>query len=470
MKPSLVVLLLFVACLFAACNQPSQVPKPLTEETPLLTDADLDKAHLRLSNDVKELVGFEENKAAKGKDLPALANLQPGLSTQAVLPDASGYVFYAQLNQSPVIGAIPYSLYRHYQGFDDRALIYSGFRQIQSVAGSLDGLSVVVSMRETTDASSDFEIFLITFSEFGEAFTFQLTSDDVDNINVSVTADVSRIVYEETISGGATVILRTRQAFAIYDKTILVNASPQRHPSISSDGQYIVLVRDPLSGSDSVEKYTVASNSYLTVAGNLPLAETLEFPSISADGQQVLWLQTSTLQPQDIKLVNLSAATLQTVASGSSLRHPFLTANGRFITYQEGRNIVTKDLATAQVQALTTSLSSLISFYSPMWQLFYQPPVQTGQLRVTISGLPSTQKRVRVTGPNSFNSGLFSTSQTFTNLTPGVYTVSAQGFLIGRPGKPSCRIYWATPATQTVNVVALQTVTATVTYESEPCD
>jgi hypothetical protein len=373
MRPSLVILLLLVTCLLAACNQPSQVPKPLSEETPLLTDVDLDKAQLRLSNDVRELLGVEGNKAAEGKELPALTKLQSELSTQAVLPDASGYVFYAQLNQSPVIGAIPYSLYRHYQGFDDRALIYSGFRQIQSVAGSLDGLSVVVSMKETTDASSDFEIFLITFSEFGEAFVFQLTSDSVDNINVSVTADVSRIVYEETVSGGATVILRTRQAFAVYDKTILVNASPQRHPSLSSDGQYITLVRDPVSGSDSVEKYTVNSNSYLTVAGSLALTETLEFPSISADGQQILWLKNSTLQPQEIKLRNLSTGTVQTVVSGTTLRHPFLTANGRFITYQEGRNIVTKNLLTAQVEALTTSFTSFISLQPDVATLLPTP-------------------------------------------------------------------------------------------------
>jgi hypothetical protein len=468
MKPFMFILVL-VACLLAACGQNTQAPTPLDEEIPLLTDADIDKAQLQVSSEVIKLVGSEEGLALKGREVPALADGQSELSTQAVLPNASGYVYYAQFNQTPVVGTVPYSLYSHYQGFDSRTLIYSGFRQIQSVAGSLldfNSFSVVVSMRETTSPTSDFEIFLIMFGEFGEESTVQLTSDSVDNINVSMTADASRIVYEESVSGGATVVLRTRQAFASYNTAYLINPSPQSHPSISSSGDYITLVRDQLSGNDSIQRYIIPSNTYLTVASSTSLTNTFDFPSISGDGLKVLWLQNSTVQPREVKLRNLSTGTLQTVATGTTIQHPFLTADGRFMTYQEGRNIVTKDLITAQVQTLTNSLSRFISFYSPMWQMFYQP---VRQLSVNIKGLPTTVfGQVRVTGPNGFYSGLFGRSRTFSNLTAGTYTITAIPFATAW-GKPTCRFYNPIPATQQQTVTAGQPKTATVTYTWSPC-
>jgi Bacterial Ig-like domain/Fibronectin type III domain len=91
-----------------------------------------------------------------------------------------------------------------------------------------------------------------------------------------------------------------------------------------------------------------------------------------------------------------------------------------------------------------------------------------GSLQVNISDLPVDQKRVRVTGPDGFDSGLLDSSTPFPSLPGGDYTVTASAFTLA-PGKPACRIYTPTPASQTVTVRASQTTTATVTYESESC-
>ncbi len=425
MKPFMLILVL-VACLLAACGQNTQAP-------------------------------FEENE----------------LSSQAVLPNAYGVVFYAQQYKGPIIGVKPYNIYRHDQDFGEPALIYSDFREIQSVAGSMDGDpitsrgSVVVSMRETTNPRSDFEIFLITFDEFGRPTTFQLTSDSVDNTNVSVSGDRSRIVYNQSVSGKDTVVLRTRTGFASYNSVILSATHPQRHASISINGQYITFVRDWSNGIDHIMKYTIATNTYLWVATSRASSE---YPSISSGGEKVMWLEKGQNGYRDVvRLKNLTTGTTQIILREPIIAHPFMTADGRFMTYQVGLNIMTKDLITGQVQALTQSLTLLITYYSPMWQMVYQPPVQVGQLRVNISGLPSGQKRVKVTGPNNFNSGLFGgSSRTFSKLTPGTYTVSAQGFVLGVPGKPTCKMYSAVP-TQSVTVVASQTTTVNITYQVELC-
>ncbi len=102
---------------------------------------------------------------------------------------------------------------------------------------------------------------------------------------------------------------------------------------------------------------------------------------------------------------------------------------------------------------------------------FSTPSVPTtGSLRVNVSGLPANQDRVRVTGPNGYNSGLFDSSQTFSSLPPGDYTVTAQGFGTGQANKPTCRIYFPTPTTRTLTITANATVTASVTYEVESCE
>ncbi len=93
----------------------------------------------------------------------------------------------------------------------------------------------------------------------------------------------------------------------------------------------------------------------------------------------------------------------------------------------------------------------------------------TGSLRVNISGLPTNQNRVRVTGPNSYNSGAFGSSTTFSDLAPGSYTITALAFVVA-PGKPACRFYTPTPASQTDIVTAGQTASASVSYSFESCE
>lgn len=89
-------------------------------------------------------------------------------------------------------------------------------------------------------------------------------------------------------------------------------------------------------------------------------------------------------------------------------------------------------------------------------------------LDVTVSGLPSDQNRVRVTGPN-FNSGLFGESKTFTGLTPGAYTVTAQAFTVA-PGKPGCKTFSPNATTQQRLLTAGQTGSVEITYTSEACE
>jgi hypothetical protein len=96
------------------------------------------------------------------------------------------------------------------------------------------------------------------------------------------------------------------------------------------------------------------------------------------------------------------------------------------------------------------------------------PPPPTGNLQLDISGLPTDQKRVRVIGPDGFDSGLLDSSTTFSGLPTGNYTITATGFVLA-PGKPACRSYTPTPTSQTETVIAGESATASVIYEVESC-
>jgi hypothetical protein len=371
-----VFVLVLVTMLLAACGGPAQAPATTAEEKPRFTDADIDKAQLITASELKELIGREGGIAPTGQNLPALPdnqeelNNQGELSTQAVLPYVSGIVYYIRHDPNLVSGNAPYSIISHSQLTDNSDIFYSGEREIQSVAGDHrhngsgeSGYFIVVSMRETTDPASDFDIFL--FEASGQVYL--LTDDTVDNTNVSrdyyYYSIPFGIVYEQPVAGKASVVLRRYVGPGpTYDTVVLSHPDPQRQPSISYDGKYITFVRDLSNGTHEIVKYTVATNTYVSVASS---SAVLEYPSISRDGQKVMWLENG--QRDTVKLKNLTTGVTQNILSDTFIAHPFLTANGLFMTYQTTRKIVVRDLITGQNAYVATTPFATVNLYGPIW-------------------------------------------------------------------------------------------------------
>lgn len=85
-------------------------------------------------------------------------------------------------------------------------------------------------------------------------------------------------------------------------------------------------------------------------------------------------------------------------------------------------------------------------------------PRTTGRLTVIVNGLPAgTTAAAQVTGPGNYGQ-LVPQTRTFAQLTPGPYVVMAFSVTEGTT------TYQPVPTTQTVDVVANETQTATVTY------
>lgn len=466
MKTVLAVLLLTALCLLSACGGQRQASTTTTEEKPLLTDADFDKVVKRPATHVTELFGSQESAAAL-QELPPLADVplaetQGELSAQAVLSYWDSRFVYAVYNPPVPVNGSPtsplYSIY--YRETFDRItttnLLYQGYREVQSVQQGR--YEAIVSMRETTDPNSDFEVFLIDPQDLSIE---QVTFDDVDNTNAAIKRYGGwnfLIAYQQPMNGKETIVT---------NQFVLSHPDPQRHPSISDDNVnsgYIALVRDPINGNDSIQRYDRANQSYLTVAQSPSPTIRMDSASINYDGQKVAWLETDSSGFQEIKLADLNAGTVQVVASGTLLARPHL--DYPLMTYQVDRNIFVKDLETGEVEVVLASnpLESFTKFYS-VTGVFFTPPIS---LQVHISGLPSVQKRVRVTGPYGFDSGLFGSSRTLEHLNLGTYTISAQGFRVN-VGRPTCRIYTPDFFSQTATVRGYSTNKVDVVYRSEPC-
>jgi FG-GAP repeat len=354
--------------LLASCNiQPA--PRHLTEDkiTAVFTDTDIDRAALETATRQGQLSGTDEGTAGEAVTLADLPTLEGSLTSQAVLPTATGFVYY--IEHDPSSATAPFKLFRHEQGTDTSLKVFEGLREIQAVAGSTDGNTVVVSMRETTKATSDFEIFRLRISP---ARTQRLTNNSVDDSNVSLSADGLKLVWEQPILGLATLVLRTyddRNTTVNFQENVLTFSLAQRQPSLSGNGRFIALVRDLADGRDQVVRFDVSSNRYLGIASS---TATLEHPSVSNDGDKVLFLQQGTTGNDLARLRTISAATTQTVVGSPTLEHPFLTADGKFVVHGLLQNgvlkVFTKDLATGQQLRLTNPVSP-VNHLGMMWQM-----------------------------------------------------------------------------------------------------
>ncbi len=463
-------LMFVVVCtLLAACGGSIQAPTTPTAEKPLITDADIDNAQLLLPTEVKELVGIEGGEATAGQGMTVASDVVLSQqSTQTGLLGGDSWIYYIQADTTPtnapdarslVPGPTTYSVYGKSAASDSPVLIYSGAREIQSISVH-NTHNILFSMRETTDPSSDFEIFFRTNSGGVDQFT----DDDVDNTNVSTTSYSDYIVYEELVSGRPSIVLRTNSGTNA-PVVRLSSAYPQRHPNLSGDGKQIVFVRDLPNGYDSIMKYTLATNIYSLVVDTTPTNArltpvTLDFPSVSHYADKVLWLESN----RTVKLKNLSTGSVQTVASDATIKRPHLNYYGTFMTYQQGRNVYYKNLQTAQVWAFTNN-SSFVNSYGAVPSLYLADPT----LQVTVTGLPSGQNRVRLVRDDGYVRATFDSSRTF-SLYPGTYTITAESFSTGLPYKPTCKTYTPTPASQTITLARGEARSVSVTYTVSPCN
>jgi hypothetical protein len=120
---------------------------------PTLTQPPFCELHLKYHPIFREL-----DESGEANELPPMEHREVDgeIQSAAVLPGATGFVYYFERNQSQ---SEPWSAYLFDQQANEYIPLYTGSRQIQSVGGSVDGNVIILSMRETIDTTSDYEIY-----------------------------------------------------------------------------------------------------------------------------------------------------------------------------------------------------------------------------------------------------------------------------------------------------------------------
>ncbi len=358
--------------LLFGCNQ---VDKVSTEADALFSLEGLNQAK-KITLTLKEIQGLEPDSDTVNKEItydPKEDDLSD-LNTSSVLANATGLLAYIRTD-----GLDRWDIWTNNQETDTRLKIYQGTTEIQSVGVSADGQVLVASI--LNPATSSFDIFKFSLVAGGfspEAGGIeQLSADSSDEINVSITSDGSRIAWQGMYNEKATPFICTYIGASCFT-SVLANKFSQREPSLSANGNYLALVQEVDNGLDRVRIFDFTNNLYTNVMSDiLPLS----FPSLSNDGQWVMYKQDSRKRNNRQRILLKNVATSEVTVERSvfdplSLEHPFLTADGKYMVYGTENSLgrivpFSRELET-NLQALPQSGD--FSYKGMVWQQAVSKP------------------------------------------------------------------------------------------------
>ena len=185
------------------------------------------------------------------------------LSTQAVLPEARGFIAFIRHKSS---GTDPWLIFSFDQVNNVKLKVYEGNREIDSVAISEDGNTVYFTAREVAgDNTSDFEVYSL---DIDGGSTTQLTNTPNDELNVSTSADASIVAWDRLRSSTnlQSVYIREYDGSS-YTQSFLDQSDNQLQPSVSSFGDFVILKRSLSNGNSAIKLYDRINSNY-THAGN----------------------------------------------------------------------------------------------------------------------------------------------------------------------------------------------------------
>lgn len=372
--------LYFIVCalflFIVSCNQDSG-PVPTTEvppeveivenldnEIPLITDIDIENAVLEIdtAETEREIAGLvatnELNETPEEIDLSAVETIE--LAPQVVVSGAQGSVCYVRNNPG-----VDQRIYVHDQVADTKTLVLLGSasQPIESVACSPDGQTIVFARPQAT-APFDYEIYRYTI---GGTVT-QLTSDPVQNYDVSMDRTGKKIAWVNVVAGKHIIKMRTYTTSTAFTTLTLTSTFSQEDPSMSGDGDYLTFVRRRPGVTDLIMVYNVVPNNLTTwFAANNEISD----PSIADGAAKVAWRQVAPAFTKISTRTSPAGSVTTAVGNVNGIQHPHLAANGDYVTYGIMRNgswdVFTRRLSTNELRASFGAIGPREIIY-PYWQ------------------------------------------------------------------------------------------------------
>jgi uncharacterized delta-60 repeat protein len=335
------VTIVFVLFFLVACSssKPSLQPEP--SEQPLFTDADLDNATIQKLTTASVEVASEVNTTNGAEVDNSADSVETGdITAQAVLPGATGVIAYIRYTPT---ATNPYNIILFDQATDVRTVVYSGKREIDSVAVDSLGTKVVFSSRQTTALTTDFEVYQLVLNP---KTVTTLTNNTSDDTNVSMSGDAGTIAWEGLSSTTATRQVQWLDT-AISTLNSLNSSTNDTMPSVSGDGDYLAFIRTPTSGPNVVQVYQLSTSTLTNVYSNNAVKR---HPSVSDTGRKVAWTEVGTTTTRVYVKDTATGVRTSVVANTGGVEHAHLRKDGRFLTYgllQNGKwQLYTRNLTT----------------------------------------------------------------------------------------------------------------------------
>jgi Tol biopolymer transport system component len=365
----------------------------VTTDDPLFDDGDIDAA--TTDTGTTEVLEGIDDPTPSPEPTETVETPNGGeITTQAVLAGAKGFVVYIWNN--PADATRPWRVYRHDTVADTTTFVYGGLRQVTSVATDGTGSTLVVAMKETTDVTSDFEVYQIILTP--QTVT-QLTTNTGNEANVSMSGNGNFYVWEgDGATAGIRNIFLRNNSVTPATTTALSPTTNQNQPSISNDGRYITLTRRAASNNDYViYLYNRTANTYTLITRN---ANPIEHPSVSNYAEKLVWLQREPTRNRLLMRNLLTNVQTQIISVPEQLDHPHISADGLYLTYarQTGSvlNIYTRDLTTnQQVRAVASSVTNTAPYWqfpAPVTQLVGSPTSSAAAAVPRIEFTPRAQE------------------------------------------------------------------------------
>ncbi|MEZ4629983.1 MAG: hypothetical protein R2880_04585 [Deinococcales bacterium] len=363
--------------------------QPKAAVASVFSDSDFDEASYEVAPEEELNSAGEEAGVADGEVVER--SRQDGLSRQAVLRNSYGYTYFIEYDAG---SSKAWKLKRHDQFRDETTLVYEGSREIDSVAGSADGSQVVVSMRQGLSSSSDYELYLLNLVS---KRLQGLTNNRVDDVNVSMSQDMSRVAWQAPIGRDN----HAKKAVYYYDFSLgvtkrLNQGQEQVEPSISSNGNYLVMLRDITvlaRTTRQVMLYNIDTNRYVRVTV-VTGGTTAEHPSVSDDGRLVMWLERSgseyRIKTKDV----VSGIITEHVNSHERIEHPHLELGGEAFVYSVTNELRVQNVLSGEAAINTRVNGSIKAAY---WQAQCYPNFEDASLEGRVKAFLGLPENARIT-------------------------------------------------------------------------
>ena len=370
-------ILLSLILMLAACYQSktptgNNAPDNVLEELPLIDDTDIDKAILEEDGNLIAIEAQEDEPFAEGEEIDLAGVNDPlpevnesELSTQAI-KDSSGFMVYVFHNEG---NEKPWKIIRVNMKTGKKSKIYEGKNRINSVAISGDGQKLVFAMKK----SDNYEVYRLALPDGLK----RITSTNYNEKHVSMSADGNTIVWQGEIGSDLQGIYIKEGS----SRGFLSVATEQTYPSVSANGKVVAFVRKLNNGNEAVMLYNKLTGKFRKVF-EAASGHTIKHPSVTNGADKVLWLHIGSKDVLKLKKLDGKVRNILRAPS-DSLRHPSMTANGKFVSYSvrqnDGFNVQVKSIGSSLIAPITGNASATKENYGSYWQYVVEKQQQNNR-------------------------------------------------------------------------------------------